>query len=91
MDAFLGTIFVIYVVIGALFAGYYGVRRHGAVPRNIENGFIGAWFVGVIWPLALFIPALRSPRPCKCRHHVIARQQQRREDESYREALLEEQ
>lgn len=85
------VIFLIYGVVGVVFATRYSVLRHGVVPSNIENGFVGAWFVAVIWPVAMLMPAFRSPRPCTCRHHVLARQQERFEDERYREALRQEQ
>lgn len=81
---------IVYVVIGALFGIYYSVRRHGIVPSNLDSGLIGASLIGVIWPLAIFLPALRSPQPCTCREHVLARQQERLEDERFQEALRQE-
>lgn len=85
------VVFLIYMVIGAIFGVRYSLRRHGVAPRNIETGLIGTSIIGAICPVAILIPALRFPQPCACRHHVLARQQQRLEEERYHEALRQEQ
>lgn len=89
---------LIYLMIGQFVANrFYFPRRHGVRGRlgrgwraSTDSGWIGAMCVSFIWPVAFFLPSVRNPQLCTHPHHVHARQQQRREAESYREALRQE-
>lgn len=94
MEVF-GTIFAIVVIgyplIGAFFGIRHYIRRHGVWPSFESGGFFSVWFIAMIWPVTFFSTTLRYPSPCTCREHVLARQQERRQEEAYQEALREEQ
>ena len=84
---FFGILFVIYMVGGYWYTLLWFSRRHGVVFDKSDSGAYSAVLVGVIWPIAIFVPSIKYPQLCTHSHHVLARQQQRSEEESVREAL----
>jgi hypothetical protein len=40
---------------------------------------MGAVWLGVIWPIAVWLPAVRRPSPCRHHRHVLERERIRRE------------
>lgn len=89
--AIFGIIWIVGVII---FGRRYYARRHGVRlddSNKYSIGSIAAALVGAAWPITIFSPAFRSPQLCTCPDHLLARQQQRRYEDSVREALREEQ
>lgn len=92
----MGWVFLlfIYVGIGNFVANRYFARRHGVRGRlgwgwkaSTDSGWIGSMCVSLTWPVAIFLPSVKYPRLCTHPHHVLARQQQRDEEDSVRKAL----
>lgn len=89
-------LFLAYFIVSLVFVHKYYARRHGIRLNRFRDNelsisFIVAVFIGVMWPVTIFVPSLRYPELCACPEHVFRRQQARREAERYHEALQEEQ
>ena len=89
-------LFLVYFIVTLVFVHKYYARRHGIRLNRFRGNelsisLIFAVFIGIIWPIAIFVPSLRYPQLCTCPEHVFRRQEARREAERYHEALQEEQ
>jgi hypothetical protein len=72
--------FFAYMGVGILVANrFYFPRRHGVRSRlgaglaGLDAGFLGAIAVAYTWPIAVWLPMVRDPEPCRHEHHVLAR------------------
>jgi hypothetical protein len=60
---------------------YFG-RRHGVSLERGESGTFGAVWVGALWPITVWLPAVRRLSPCGHHRHVLQRERIRLELEA---------
>lgn len=84
---FFGILVLVYLVGGAWYTRLWFARRHGVGFDKNDKGAYGAACVGIIWPIAIFVPSIKYPRLCMHSHHVLARKQAEQEADNVLEQL----
>ncbi len=64
-------IVVVYLIAASFCAKWYFRRRHGVSAAKGEPGTLAAGFIGLLWPVSVFLPAVRHPRTCGHHRHVL--------------------
>jgi hypothetical protein len=65
------VIFIGYLVVMRIVGRTYFRRRHGVTFGTTEPGALTAAAAGLLWPVAVFVPAVRRPGPCAHHRHVL--------------------
>ena len=73
MGWFIAGLVIAYLVGVRIVARRYFARRHGVSLETGEVGVMRAVWVGSFWPIAIWLPAVRSPGRCSHHKHVIER------------------
>ena len=76
---FIAGLVLAYLIGLRVVARRYFARRHGVSLEIGERGTMGAVWLGVLWPIAAWLPAVRRPSPCRHHRHVLERERIRRE------------
>jgi len=76
---FIAGLVLAYLIGLRVVARRYFARRHGVSLERGETGTIGAVWLGALWPIAAWLPAVRRPSPCRHHKHVLERERIRRE------------
>lgn len=87
MEGFLVFLVLIYLVGGWWYMRVWFARRHGVGFDKKDSGAYSAAYVGIIWPIAIFVPSIKYPQLCTHSHHVLARQQAEHEANGVLEQL----
>ena len=73
MGWFIAALVIAHLVGVRIVARRYFARRHGVSFEQGEVGTMRAVWVGVCWPIAIWLPAVRHPRRCTHHRHVLER------------------
>jgi hypothetical protein len=62
-----------YLVLAWYMARHYYRQRHGVPLAHEDRGVIGAYLIGLAWPITVFLHQMQNPRPCADPEHRHAR------------------
>ncbi|WP_328855431.1 hypothetical protein OHB01_12915 [Microbispora hainanensis] len=69
--------FFVYLVISIAMAKRYYLRRHGVPGSTGGPGTGTAGYIGLAWPITIFLARVRNPSPCYHMVHIAARNRAR--------------